>query len=156
MDDAPELRVERWFNTGGPLTLSALRGNVVLIYAFQMRCYGCVEHAIPQAQRAYDSFRGHPIQVVGLHTVFENHDLMSTDALAAFIGDNDLRFPIGVDSPEPGSRIPRTMRAYDMQGTPTLIAIDAQGKRRRQRLGHMPDAELEGLVNGLLKEIPAP
>lgn len=150
--NAPELVVERWFNTE-PLTLEALRGNVVVIYAFQMRCYGCVEFALPQAQRLFDSVGQNPVRVLALHTVFENHDMMSSDALAAFIADNAMTFPIGVDSPEPGSRTPRTMRLYDMQGTPTLIAIDAKGVRRRQQLGHMPDEQLEALVNALVAEV---
>ncbi|HEX5659312.1 MAG TPA: redoxin domain-containing protein [Polyangiales bacterium] len=145
-----ELIVERWFN--GPVTLAGLRGRVVLVYAFQMRCLGCVEHSIPQAKRAHASFPADRVQVIGLHTVFENHDAQSADALTAFVAEHDLHFPIGIDSPAPGESMPRTMRLYDMQGTPTLIAIDKRGLRRRQHLGHLDDAQLEGLVDALVAE----
>ena len=48
---APELQVAQWFNTDAPVTLTGLRGKVVLVYAFQMLCPGCVTHTIPQAIR---------------------------------------------------------------------------------------------------------
>ncbi len=47
---APELEVTTWLNTHGPLSLAALRGKVVVVYAFQMLCPGCVSHGIPQAK----------------------------------------------------------------------------------------------------------
>ena len=47
---APELQVAQWFNTDAPVTLAGLRGKVVLVYAFQMLCPGCVTHTIPQAE----------------------------------------------------------------------------------------------------------
>jgi hypothetical protein len=50
---APELAVSRWFNTSTPLSLTALRGRVVLLHAFQMLCPGCVAHGTPQAERAH-------------------------------------------------------------------------------------------------------
>ena len=50
---APEIAVNRWFNTKEPLTLAALRGRPVLIHAFQMLCPGCVSHGTPQAEKAH-------------------------------------------------------------------------------------------------------
>jgi hypothetical protein len=47
---APELSVMRWFNQPEPLSLAKLRGRVVLLYAFQMLCPGCVAHGTPQAE----------------------------------------------------------------------------------------------------------
>ena len=149
---APELVVEQWFNTATTLSLEALRGRVVLVYAFQMLCPGCVQHSIPQAKHAHATFGSERLQVLGLHTVFENHDAMGPTALQAFIRAHDLTFPIGVDAPSPTSSIPRTMRLYDMQGTPTLVAIDAHGHRRYQHLGHVADQQLEAMLTRLLEE----
>ena len=44
---APEIAVSRWFNTDVPLTLAGLRGQVVMLHAFQMLCAGCVMQATP-------------------------------------------------------------------------------------------------------------
>ena len=46
----PEWEVAQWFNTQQPISLADLRGQVVLVQAFQMLCPGCVMHAIPQAR----------------------------------------------------------------------------------------------------------
>lgn len=78
--DAPAWSTERWFNTDAPLTLDALRGRVVMLYAFQMLCPGCVSHGIPQAQRVAREFADAPVTVVGLHTVFEHHAVMGPEA----------------------------------------------------------------------------
>ncbi len=48
---APELQTIHWLNTKECITLDSLRGRVVLIETFQMRCPGCVSHSLPQAMR---------------------------------------------------------------------------------------------------------
>ena len=53
---APELAITRWFNTATDPTLADLRGEVVVIEAFQMLCPGCVSHGLPQAKRIQQAF----------------------------------------------------------------------------------------------------
>ena len=48
---APPLIIERWFNSDQPITLEDLRGQIVVLHAFQMLCPGCVSTAIPQARK---------------------------------------------------------------------------------------------------------
>ena len=67
---APEWQLGRWFNTDRPLSLSLLRGKVVVAHAFQMLCPGCVSHAVPQAEKVHQMFPREDVAVVGLHTVF--------------------------------------------------------------------------------------
>ena len=124
----PEWAVAQWFNTQQPISLAALRGQVVLIHAFQMLCPGCVMHAIPQARQVHEQFADQGVAMIGLHTVFEHHDAMQPHALAAFIHEYGLRFPVGVDAPSAdGQRIPRTMARWGLQGTPTTLVVDRQG-----------------------------
>lgn len=146
-DAAPELVVQRWLNSEQAITLEALRGRVVLIYAFQMLCPGCVLHTIPQAKEVHDAFDPRQLVVLGLHTVFENHDVMTPRALEVFVHENRLRFPIGIDMP--GDQMPQTMKAYEMQGTPTTVLIDALGRRRFQHLGHVPGMQLAAAITEL-------
>lgn len=54
----PELQVSEWLNTPEPLSLAALRGQVVVVHAFQMLCPGCVSHGLPQAKRLTQVFAG--------------------------------------------------------------------------------------------------
>ena len=148
---APAWRATEWFNTEAPLTLDALRGRVVMICAFQMLCPGCVSHGIPQAQRVAELFRSDDVQVIGLHTVFEHHEAMAPQALRAFLHEYKVAFPVGVDAPE-GDGIPQTMRAYGMQGTPTTILIDREGRLRRQAFGRMSDLQLGAEIMALVAE----
>ena len=41
---APPWTTREWFNTGEALHLAGLRGNVVVLHAFQMLCPACVHH----------------------------------------------------------------------------------------------------------------
>ncbi|MBM4243736.1 MAG: TlpA family protein disulfide reductase [Deltaproteobacteria bacterium] len=151
---APPWETTTWLGTPEPLVLESLLGRVVVVHAFQMLCPGCVSRGIPQAQRVAELFARAPVTVVGLHTVFEHHEAMGVEALRAFVHEYRIRFPVGVDAPGlDGDPMPRTMRAYDMQGTPTTVLIDAQGRRRRQVFGVHDDLLLGAEIGTLLAEI---
>jgi len=155
MSPAPAWRTEQWFNSA-PLEVGDLAGRPVALYAFQMLCPGCVSHALPQALRVRESFAVGQLAVIGLHTVFEHHDANSPEALGAFLKEYRIGFPVGLDSPGPERRIPQTMTAYNMQGTPTLVLIDARGRFRRRFFGHLPDLRLGAEIAALLGEAAPP
>lgn len=141
-DPAPEWRTVQWFSSPEPLSLERLAGRVIVLYAFQMLCPGCVSHALPQAKRLRETFGEQQVAVIGLHTVFEHHEANSPETLAAFLHENRIDFPVGIDALGADGRIPETMRAYNMQGTPTVVLIDGRGRFRRQYFGHVPDLRL--------------
>ncbi len=158
MDLAPELEVSQWLNAPAqhePPSLAALRGKVVLVHAFQMLCPGCVMHALPQAKRVHEALRREDFAVLGLHSVFEHHEAMTPAALAVFASEFRFKFPIGVDLQRPRSALPATMAAYGMQGTPTTLLIDRQGRLRMHEFGAIDDLAL-GLHIGLLLAEGAP
>jgi hypothetical protein len=145
-DAAPELRVTHWFNSDQPITLARLRGKVVFIHAFQMLCPACVMNAMPQAMRLWLHYRQGPhreaVVVLGLHTVFEHHHVMTPEALAVYLHEFRVPFPVGIDAPGEDGPIPQTMRAYETQGTPTTLLIDAQGRLRKHHFGIEADQQL--------------
>lgn len=150
---APAWHTTAWLNTPDPLSLDSLRGRVVFVHAFQMLCPACVSHGIPQAKRVAEIFADTPLAVVGLHTVFEHHEAMQLPSLRAFLHEYRVRFPVGVDAPgTEGDPIPQTMRAYQMQGTPTAILIDAQGRLRSHVFGVHDDLRLGADIAALLAE----
>lgn len=152
----PEWDIAQWFNTEQPIRVADLRGQVVLVHAFQMLCPGCVINAIPQARKVHQLYGRRGVTVIGLHTVFEHHDAMQPHALQAFIHEYGLHFPVGVDAPsENVSGIPRTMQRLGLQGTPTTLVLDRRGRLRVQHFGHVDDLHL-GVVLGQLLTEPAP
>lgn len=150
---APLWDIAAWFNAPEGLTLGDLNGRVVLAGAFQMLCPGCVAQTLPQLQRVHALFPPDQVAVVGLHTVFEHHEAMTPTALAAFLHEYRIAFPVGVDRPgEDGDPIPSTMRRYRMRGTPTILLIDRQGRLCRQTFGHIPDLQLGAEIASLMHE----
>ena len=149
--EAPELAVTRWFNTAGSPTLAALRGEVVVIEAFQMLCPGCVSHGLPQAQRIQQAF-GDEVTVLGLHTVFEHHEAMTPVSLEAFLHEYHITFPVGVDAHQAGSTLPITMGRYQLRGTPSLLLIDRAGRLRLNAFGQVDDLPLGAILARLIDE----
>jgi len=144
LDPAPELQTSDWLNTSEQISLKQLRGKVVVIEAFQMLCPGCVSHGLPQAARIIQTFANHKagreIVVLGLHTVFEHHEAQGTKvALEAFLHENRIQFPVAIDAQSDSHRLPQTMRNYHLQGTPSLILIDKEGRYREQYFGAASD-----------------
>jgi hypothetical protein len=150
---APEWRVREWANATAPLSVGALGGRVVFLLAFQMLCPGCVSHALPQAMRVRSIFDPREVAVLALHTVFEHHEAQgSRAALDAFLKEYRIGFPVGVDEAAAEGGPPLTMRAYAMQGTPTIILIDRAGRLRLQRFGHIDDLALGASIQALIGE----
>ena len=157
---AHELQTTDWLNTDEPVLLGALRGKVVLIEAFQMLCPGCVSHGLPQAMRVHRVFDRDDVAVIGLHTVFEHHDAQgSRAALAAFVHEYKIAFPVGIDARSDSDGLPKTMARYGMQGTPTLILVDKRGRLRKHKFGWEDDlvlgAEIMSLIRDGADESPA-
>jgi peroxiredoxin len=148
----PELDVIEWINTPQPIRLADLRGRVVVLHAFQMLCPGCVTYGIPQAERIARAFPARDVVVLGLHTVFEHHDVMTPAALRAFASEYRLGMPIGIDRPADQGSVPRTMRLMQLRGTPSLVLIDKSGRIRHQHLGQVEDLRIGAEIGTLLAE----
>ncbi|MBL0123881.1 MAG: TlpA family protein disulfide reductase [Betaproteobacteria bacterium] len=154
---APALCVSHWLNSDKPITLHELRGKVVLIHAFQMLCPACVMSAGPQAVRIWQHYRQGPhdgaVVVIGLHTVFEHHHVMTPAALEVYLHEFRVPFPVGVDAAGRNGPIPQTLRTFDMQGTPTTLLINAVGRLRKNHFGIESDQQLIADIDRLVSEL---
>lgn len=148
---APDFDVSGWVN-GVPTTLADLRGRVVLLEAFQMLCPGCVRDGLPLAQRVRRAFSPDEVAVIGLHTVFEHHDVMGPEALAAFVSEYRWEFPVAIDRHAGDDPVPATMRAYGLQGTPSTVLIDRDGRIRLSAFGAVDELQLGVALGRLLAE----
>jgi len=145
-----EIEASEWLNTPEPLKLSALRGRVVVVTAFQMLCRGCATVSLPQACNLHQAFSREDLVVIGLHSVFEHHHVMTPDALRAFVHEYRLTFPIAIDRPNEDSPVPVTMQAWALRGTPTLMVFDHEGQLVLQHFGHLDDLRLGALLGELI------
>jgi len=147
----PALDVSQWFNTDEDITLASLKGKVIVLEAFQMLCPGCVLHGLPLAQKVQQVFSKEAVAVLGLHTVFEHHDAMTPVSLQAFLHEYRITFPVGVDTPGQGP-LPKTMEAYQMRGTPSLLIFDKSGTLRGHHFGDISELALGAEIGTLLSE----
>lgn len=147
-----EIDAGEWLNTSGPLDLKQLRGRVVMVTAFQMLCQGCVKRSLPQASSVFSAFPREDVVVIGLHSVFEHHAVMTPAALRAFVYENQLAFPIAIDRPRPGMEVPSTMHAWGLQGTPSLLIFDREGDLAIRYFGHVDDLRLGAMLGGLVRQ----
>jgi len=145
------LDVSEWVNSD-PVDPQRLRGRVVLVEVFQMLCPACVSHGLPQAKKVHKTFDRSEVVVLGLHSVFEHHDVMGPDALRAFLSEYRVNFPVAVDRPVEGRSIPATMGHYQLGGTPTTMLVDRGGQVRHCFLGAVDDLALGALIGRLLAE----
>ncbi len=100
------------------------------------------------------AFPEYEVVVLGLHTVFEHHAAQGTEAaLEAFLHEYRVGFPAARDLPG-AAGIPRTIRAYGMRGTPTLLAYDRSGKLCMLEFGHVDDIALGALLARLVAAPP--
>jgi hypothetical protein len=151
----PDWHASDWLNASAQPTLESLRGRVVLLHTFQMLCPGCVSHGLPQAERVWRTFPRDRVAVVGLHTVFEHHAVMTPAALRAFVHEYGWSFPIGVDTPGSGAAVPRTMALYGLRGTPTHLLLDTRGRVALHHFGALDDLVLGAAIGSLMEESDA-
>lgn len=147
----PKLHVSQWFNTDQDITLASLLGKVVVVEAFQMLCPGCVSQGLPLALKVNRAFPHEAVAVIGLHTVFEHHAAMTPVSLRAFLHEYRITFPVGVDMPGEGS-LPKTMEAFQMRGTPSMLIFDKAGTLRGHHFGDVPELALGAEIATLLCE----
>ncbi|MFN0219101.1 MAG: peroxiredoxin family protein [Hyphomicrobium sp.] len=147
----PEITAARWLNSDGKRTLKAEKGKVVFVAIAQIACPGSVKYGLPQAQRLTRAFNADEVTVFGLHMAFENFATQSPAKVEAFLKENGYDFPVALDKPD-GDKLPETMKAYELQGTPAILLFDRQGRLRRHYLGAVDDLRMGAEIMALLIE----
>ena len=152
---APEWDISEWINSK-PISLSGLRGKVVVIDFFQLWCPGCNSFSIPLMHHWEQVFEKEAskgdIAFVSIHTVFEGRSFQTPKRLRRFLKKKGINHAVGVDRHIGGNRLPETMRRYATSGTPEMAIIDKNGIIRMQHFGGFDPDYGEKLIRTLLDE----
>lgn len=149
---APEWTALDWFNSP-ELSLSQMRGKVVIIEFFQMASKACNEFSIPLMYhwgKMYQDDAG--ILLLSIHSVYENHEKQNDRALKEFLQEKGIKRPVGVDAHYPGDPDPITLRDYGAKAAPTIVIIDKKGDIRFQQTGPFNFRNIEPLIRRLRDE----
>ncbi len=144
-----------WLDTPGdrPLSLTSLRGKVVLIDFWTYSCINC-RRSLPHVEAWYRSYHKDGLVVVGVHTpefAFE-HVESNIAAAARSLG---VTYPIAIDNNY------GTWDAYNNEYWPAEYLIDQNGDVRHTSFGEGDYAKTESDIRALLlaggaKQLPKP
>jgi cytochrome c biogenesis protein CcdA/thiol-disulfide isomerase/thioredoxin len=144
---APQFKgITAWLNTPGgkPLTMSQLRGKVVLVDFWTYSCINC-QRTLPHVEAWYRDYAKDGLVVVGVHTpefAFE-HVVSNVQTEAAEFG---VHYPVAIDDNYV------TWNAYDNEYWPADYLIDAQGNVRHVHFGEGDYSTTEQLIRELLAD----
>ena len=141
---------QEWFNTPGrrALSVSALRGHVVLIDFWTYTCINCIR-TLPYLKAWDATYRRDGLVVVGVETpefAFEKDAANVANAIGQF----GLRYPVVQDNNM------GTWNAYGNQYWPADYLIDARGQVRYAAFGEGDYDKTETAIRALLAEAGAP
>jgi cytochrome c biogenesis protein CcdA/thiol-disulfide isomerase/thioredoxin len=136
---------KRWFNTDGRrLTMSGLRGRVVLIDFWTYTCINCIR-TLPYVRAWDERYARRGLTVVGVHTPEFDFE-KDAGNVARAIRQNKLGYPVVQDN-EFG-----TWQAWSNQYWPAKYLVDARGKVRYVHFGEGEYGATEAAIRSLLAE----
>jgi cytochrome c biogenesis protein CcdA/thiol-disulfide isomerase/thioredoxin len=147
LGEAPEFTdTQDWFNTPGdrPLTLTSLRGRVVLVDFWTYTCINCIR-TLPYLKAWDAAYRNEGLTIVGVESPefpFEHDAANVANAIDQF----GIRYPVVQDN-DMG-----TWDAYGNEYWPADYLIDAHGQVRYTAFGEGDYAQTETAIRALLAE----
>ncbi len=136
--------ITAWLNTPGdqPLSLSQLRGKVVLVDFWTYSCINC-QRALPHVEGWYNDYRKDGLVVVGVSApefAFE-HVVSNVESAAGHLG---IDYPVAVDDNLD------TWNAYNNEYWPADYLIDPTGIVRAYNFGEGGYGQMESNIRMLL------
>lgn len=144
---APELIMGgEWINSD-PLTLSQLRGKVVIVDFWTYSCINC-QRTLPYLKNWYEKYKEKGLIIIGVHSP-EFEFEKSKNNVGRAIKDFGITYPVMQDNNF------ATWRAYQNQYWPAKYFIDKEGNIRYWHFGEGGYDESERVIQELLKEAGA-
>jgi DNA-binding beta-propeller fold protein YncE len=135
-----------WLNTSEPLTLSDLRGKVVLLDFWTYGCINCM-HIIPELKALEVKYAGELV-VIGVHSAkFDNEG--DTENIRRIVQRYELEHPVVND------REFQIWTQYGARAWPTLVIIDPEGNVLGYHAGEGIYDRFDFVIGGMIDEFDA-
>lgn len=143
---APELSgIVGWINSP-PLTLSELKGKVVLIDFWTYSCINCLR-TLPYLKNWYRDYKNHGFVIIGVHTPEFEFEKDYSNVKKA-VHELGIEYPVALDNNY------ATWNAYHNHYWPAHFLIDQQGAIRMVHFGEGGYVETENAIRMLLSMAP--
>jgi thiol-disulfide isomerase/thioredoxin len=133
--------ISKWFNSG-PLSISDLRGKVVLVDFWTYGCYNCV-NTLPYVTKLYETYKDKGLVVVGIHTPEFPFERSPANVQAA-LKRHGISYPVGQDNDS------ATWDSWRNQYWPAQYIVDQNGNIVFSHAGEGQYDEIERTVRRLL------
>ena len=133
-----------WLNPAKPVTLSSLKGKVVLVDFWTYTCINCIR-TLPHVTSWYNKYHPYGFEVIGVHSPEFAFEQDKGNVLAAIARFN-IKYPVVQDNSL------SIWNAYNNQYWPAEYLIDANGNIRRADFGEGQYDEMEKAIQLLLTQ----
>ncbi len=135
--------ISQWLNSA-PLSLTDLKGSVVLVQFWTFACINC-QRTLPYVVGWHQQYAKSGLKVVGIHTpefAFERE----TNNIKRALEQHKITYPVPIDNDY------KTWKAYHNEYWPHLFLADRQGLIRYDHIGEGAYDQTEQTIGQLLKE----
>jgi cytochrome c biogenesis protein CcdA/thiol-disulfide isomerase/thioredoxin len=142
--DAPDfVDIDEWINSD-PLSITDLRGKVVLVDFWTYSCINCIRTQ-PYLRSWYNAYKDDGFVIVGVHAPEFSFEKVPKNVRNA-VKKAKLTYPIALDNNL------LTWSAYENQYWPASYLIDAKGQVRRVHFGEGEYNQEEKAIRALLED----
>ncbi len=142
---APEfVNIQQWFNVDQPLTISSLRGKVVLINFWTYSCINC-QRTLPAIVEWDRKYRSKGLVIIGVHSPEFEQD-RSLAAIQNAMRQHGITYPVAVDNQL------QTWDNYHNDCWPAFYFINKYGRVVHGICGEHNYLETEKYINKMLQE----
>jgi cytochrome c biogenesis protein CcdA/thiol-disulfide isomerase/thioredoxin len=136
--------IQKWLNTpgGAPVSLSSLKGKVVLVDFWAYSCINC-QRAIAHVTAWYSDYKSDGFEVIGVHTPEYAFEHVPSN-VAAGTRRLGIHYPVALDNHY------TTWNGYSNESWPADYLIDATGHVRFVSIGEGGYPQIESLIRQLL------
>jgi thiol-disulfide isomerase/thioredoxin len=138
----PEFQgISQWLNSQ-PLTVSALKGSVVLIQFWTFACINC-QRTLPYITQWHRQYAAQGLKVIGVHTPEFAFEREIGNVEAALV-EHQITYPVPIDGEF------ATWKAYENRFWPHLFLADREGVIQYDHIGEGAYDETEQFIRQLL------
>lgn len=141
---APEFPDFDWINTDSPLSISKLKGHIVVLDFWTYCCINCM-HTLPVLASLEKKYHDKPVVFIGVHSgkFFSEQE---TKNVRTAVARYEIEHPVIVDQKM------QIWQGFGVNAWPTILVLDPNGNVVYRRAGEGQEQEIEDTIEVLLQK----